>query len=552
MEQFGDDLDTMQIQINIGAYECRICDNNFTSPIQLTVHYIILHGLLPCIHCMKLFENKQLLADHNEKYHTTHNYICPECLMNFPDDEQLFSHIFHIHSMKLCTFCEQPCPIDEYSQHIAMKHNVNEPTAMKIIIASDNQTEFICQLCHDNKPVNRLDKLFSHYLYFHKCILKSLLCCILKYNSIESMKFLGIDDNIHVKCFTCNLPYTWNIPKNYHKIYCQGYSCCTACNICFDSREKFNQHSKECQNLQSTIDFCDSCLLNGSIDESHVQSIHNISTVNKIWTNDSSLLNENNSCNFCTINFASQSVTLNEIIEHFRIVHKFNSIAILRLLKHRKNEIKTEETNDLTESGHQIMNQNNKRIRENIAEILTIDSDNVEYVMSFDTKMVKFLYSSASDYDSSDLEDEAPKSINIFQCDLCNTRFKSKFVYAKHMQETHGFTVNAFEFRCNVCKRKLASQRSLKKHNQNCHHKRTEQHRFKCQFCDFKCNKKGKIRYAFTLNNFKELKLFMLFSVFIIENILVNTLKYHIIHVTQNQLDSIVNIVILLFGPRSN
>lgn len=481
MTNLWDELDTMQIQIGKDSYECQICDKDFTSPIQLTVHCIVLHGLVPCTHCLKLFENVDVLDQHTRTQHACENHICAECSNKFPNQNDLASHITFKHAMRLCELCGLLNPIDDYPQHLSTLHKVTD-NLIQIPLNPVNQNEYRCHLCHDKKSVDRLDKLLLHYLYFHKCSLQSLLLHILNGNDMNSLQSRNMDDDVHTKCSACSLSYTWSMPKIYHKIYCQHFIYCMACTKCFNTQENYDKHMERCDKKPSKIWFCNNCC-HPTIDELHFQTVHNISTAS--WSQETSLLNTKNECNFCAENLNSKAANLNQIIDHFRTLHNFKATAILSYLKPGKIEIKTEK----------IEKQWLKRARENVAEFKAIDEDeNVEYQMHFDTKLVNYVYSSESDYDSSGSDDNVARTYQTYQCDLCDYKSRSKFVYVMHMHKKHGFSVKTPEFRCNVCRKIFTSNNTLRKHNQNFHHKQIEGNRFKCTFCEFGCNGKTKIR----------------------------------------------------------
>lgn len=346
MASFWNEMDTMQIHIDQDAYECQICDNIFTSPIQLTVHCIVLHGLLPCTHCLKLFENEHLLNEHARRNHDDIKHSCTDCaVIEFSNEVNFHAHISHAHSKKHCQLCGLLVLDADYQYHFENLHKVTkELTTIRLIIAADIQNQFHCHLCADNnKTVNRLDKLFFHYLYFHKCSLQSLLRCILRENEVKTLRSMqsNYDDPL-AKCSNCSFDYSCFAPKIYHKIYCQGFVYCASCSNCFDNQEKYEEHIRNC--IQATIEagFCDNCnIKNVSGDELHLKTVHKISKVTQ-RTHISSLLNTQNDCNFCEINLSSDAAKLDELIKHFRTLHQFNATTILGYLKKSNVDIKLE------------------------------------------------------------------------------------------------------------------------------------------------------------------------------------------------------------------
>lgn len=485
MENFTGELDTMQIQINKDAYECCICYNVFTSPVQLTVHCIVLHWLLPCNHCLKLFQSEDLLSDHINLHHSIVEHICTDCSSSFKIQDEFFAHISREHSKISCAYCSRLISHCNYTKHMTDAHKAAANSEIRLTIEPKSENEFICIHCHDEKSMKSLDKLFFHYLYFHKYSLQSLIQCILNDNSMDSLKAPNSDDDVNAKCSKCGLTYTLSTPKIYHQIYCHGFIYCDICKQCFDDQAKFDEHSLQCCDKPKMLSFCDDCInVNGFFDETHVHAVHEIPP-NAKWTKFSSLLNAQNDCNFCGMDLDSEASCLLELLAHYRILHKFNAIAILRYLKPSPIEKKSVETKE----------QGSKRSGQNVTEIRVVDGEDVEYLTSFDTKVVRYVFSSDSDYDSSDAEEaKALRIVTIHQCDLCSSQFKSKYVHAMHMNTMHGFTIKMPESRCNVCSKVFASNRTLKQHNKITHHKQTAENRFKCPFCAFGCNGKGRMR----------------------------------------------------------
>lgn len=460
------ELDTMQIQTNKAAYDCHICDNVFPSPIQLTIHCIVAHRLVPCTHCLKLFENKASVDDHKCTHHSEPTESAQAQLL--PANQ------------KMCELCELCISVDAFQPHRHEMHKINNLTPKRLSIAPDNQNQFHCHLCDNRKSMNGLDKLFSHFIFFHKYSLQSLIRCILNTNGIESIRSIQICDDVtaNCKCTECGIAYTWSIPKIYHKIYCHGHVFCAACTSCFDNQQQHDEHFGRCADQTIKSAFCDNCSSENNAD---IKNLHNIS----------SLLDSQNYCNLCKMNLNTEATNLNDVIEHFHIVHQLNAMTMLRYLKKRQNVQLN--TNHQHRGEHSAV-----RVKDEIeikVEVKKEDEDeNVQYVMDFDAKIIKYIYSSESDYDSNDSSDEQPQNPNSFQCELCNSRTKSKFAHATHMHKKHGFSMKPFRFRCNVCRKNYASNHGLKKHFQNIHHKRNAAKRFVCPFCTFACDGKWKMR----------------------------------------------------------
>lgn len=479
------ELDTMQIQMNQIAYECVICENHFTSPIQLTVHCIVQHAAAPCIHCLKLFPTEQFLSEHIRKYHAVIKHICIDCKSEYCNERDLYFHLIRIHFQKQCQLCNKLVSFDNYQNHMETSHNVtNYTTTIELNLNCD---QFHCHLCIDSRPINRLEKLFTHLLFYHKSSLKSLLQCISNDNEWKSFQSIECNET-RAKCSKCDCIYSWSIPKIFHQIYCQHLIYCRTCNICFENQFKYVEHKLSCTPKITELKFCDNCNIN---DELHLKNVHKISE--NIETNECSLINSKNDCNFCGTNLNTEAKHLNQLIEHFSNLHQLNARAILNCLKNRNDKIELNAIQCSSNKRPAILN--NK-------EILTIvkhdKNANAECHTDFDAKLVKCVYSSVSDFDTSESDNDGNKSKiskSLYRCDFCTNRSKSKFVHAMHMHKRHGFQMKTPEFKCNVCRKTFKSNRCLRKHNQNLHHKvHATEKRFKCPFCEFRCNGKSRMR----------------------------------------------------------
>lgn len=482
------ELDTFHIQINKQTYECLICENDFNSPVQLTIHCIVVHRLLPCPQCLKLLENENALDNHIRTHHNNES----STTVNRSD----------VTNSKACTFCELSLPADQLWQHNQQVHKITEPSGIKQFdLRSGTQFGFQCHLCVDQKSANRLDKHLSHFVYFHKCSLPSLVRCILNNNAIDSIRSVQICDDTaaHLKCTVCGLHYTWSTPKVYHKIYCHGHIYCTACGLCFEKQDGHYDHLEHCQMNSKKTDFCDNCNSgNDTTDQLHIQQVHKYSKTIPL-KNLSSLLNSENYCNLCEMNLKIEATNPNDLIEHFRNFHKISALAILSYLKKRNDAkihsivndycIKVVEPADESKNIRTVEDLKKEPAQENQSHVT-----NSEYIMDFDTKIVRHIYSSESDYDSADSVDETSQPIKTFRCELCRHRSKSKFAHGLHLHKKHGFLLKPFEFRCNACRKNFASRQSLKKHNRKIHHKQGAEKRFSCPFCAFSSNGKSKMR----------------------------------------------------------
>lgn len=496
------EIDTMQIQSNRDAYECRICDDNFTSPIQLTVHCIVGHGLLPCGQCLKLFESKQYLDAHINANHLPMVHICSDCELQLAGEKEFHFHIIRQHFKKECPLCATLVIFDEYQNHLENCHKISNDndTSIRPIIRLNRENRLGCNFCPDNKCLTHLERLFLHLLYFHKCSLKSLIRNIQSDQGIRPLQFIQADNDDNgdtiTKCTECGLAYSLSVPKCFHQIYCKAFIYCANCTNCFNNQTTYDEHKlNEC--IDKTMEFtcCDSCT---PADAQHLKNVHRFSpTIAAQYQTISSLINQQIACNLCNKAFNNETpLQLNMIIEHFSIYHRLNATAILRLLKPRDGNCNTLQST--TESVHKRPASIRNPEILTIAEPSTTSQANAvaQFHSDFDTKIIKYVYSSESDYDSVDSDTPTPSPSNLFhQCEWCDNRTRSKFSHAMHLHQRHGFQIKMAEFRCNICRKFFKSKRYLKQHNQNAHHKRMDNgKRFKCPFCAFRSNGKSKMR----------------------------------------------------------
>lgn len=526
------ELNTMQIQnqIDPDAYKCTICSNKFTSPIQLTVHCIVLHGLLPCMHCLKLFGTEHLLNEHKRQQHDQRTHNCSECCESFPNEKNLCFHMTRKHFKKQCPFCTATIFYDDFQSHMTILHKITNTAAAigaaaaattehinlfeNFCTIADNRKQFHCHLCHDKKCINHLEKLILHFLYFHKLSLPSILRCIFADSRLDFDQMMdgGGDSTDNKlantnKCSICGSTYSWSIPHVFHQIYCHGSVYCANCRNCFEDNQLYDEHLENCHTEElSAIRFCDDndCNIENVI---HLKTVHNFSVNCDFSKIEYSLINMQNDCNFCGEHLSrNRALSLDNLIEHFRLMHKFNANAILRCLNKRNDEVTIADDDKCQISNKRSLEDSS--FERSILVEQELDDSSIGYRMDFASNVIRYVYSSESDYDSLDTDDdddnnEATQSSSttlIHRCEICGNRSRSKYVHVTHMHQKHGFQLKTPEFRCNICEKYLKSAGFLKRHNQKFHHTpignedNNHQKRFKCTFCEFCCNGKSKMR----------------------------------------------------------
>lgn len=476
-------LDTMQINSANHLYECKICEiGNFLSPVQLTTHSIVEHTLRPCTICLKLFGNDVHLNEHLITCHSNSAETCLICSKEFATKNAVSTHTHELHSSESCNLCDSLVSLEKWSHHIYDVHRVNESISVpsrevEKIFCANADNKFACYLCEE---CFAFDRFFSHFLYAHKCSLKSMIRYIFNGSAdpISLLKLMqkGNDSMVcnESKCTECNIEYTLIVPKIFHKIYCHGHVYCPTCECCLNSSNLNHSHT-HINKRNVTADCCRFCdVSNVESISNHYQEIHGISSA---LDSINDLFGFQFECIFCKIDLKSIAIDLRQLVDHFRITHRMSTVAILRLLKMHQIEFGKFVT---TDNGHAMRGPKLKRE----TDLKTIP---------FDPTMVKYIYSSDSDYDSADTNDEIDYRAQR-KCHFCNFSSKSKYTFAEHLRVKHCFSIKTPSFECHVCKKRFNNNRYLRTHNKMVHHKRNAGKRYKCPFCVFTSNAKQKTR----------------------------------------------------------
>lgn len=488
------ELDLTSKQNNDQLYICRICDIHYVSVIELTVHYVAHHDMHPCRKCMKLYACELQAHEHNKSDHSDEHFPCSECSETFLMEKTRNKHVADIHLKELCKFCESAIFHDKYQNHVSEVHRTQASAHSSVdIIRVIGDSEFYCELCTNRY---HLDRLFPHYLYFHKISLRPLFDFIFKDDKIlvtihEFYSMTAASDKNRF-CSICQAKYTMQAPKITHRIYCHGFVYCETCDNIFPSQYQYDKHLKNCSNCStSTIE--ELCKIR-KVENTQKQDDH-YAVIQETQSEETvtHLFNDQFNCSFCAENLSDKAQHLNKLLEHYKITHGFSLLNIIKSLKPCPIEIGASEAQNY---------QNLKRSNDTNANYLEVyengDDPNVNVAVDFDSKQIKLIYSSASDYDSNDSDDEkrcGPKRTTT-KCSLCDFRTISKNIFATHMNQRHGFLPKESNNRCNACRKEFASHATLYRHYKTIHHKPNEnnQKRFQCSFCDFACNKKSRIR----------------------------------------------------------
>lgn len=494
-------LNTIEMSANEQIYECRICENSFSSPIQLTIHYVICHRLLPCIKCLQLFLNRCDLDEHITHQHANDDTNCSQCLLAFVSARSLIDHLYNVHQKKYCQMCSalvKSNAINTFQRHVEQVHKIlrqirsNDPIFSFADMTTDETYE--CLICRQQIQIVRL---FIHTLSFHKFSLGFIFHNLLekRYTShvLRSLENVDRPNDFDAKilCTICKHKFTSHAPKIMHHIYCNGQRVCRRCYNRFDSDEDFDVHVNFCECADTIdLDACKFCADKGIDNQNHLSHVHKIdpaiyseNVVDLYSTQQTSWIVTNYLCNFCGKDLTANIPNIDTLVKHFVIHHKISQNCLLTFLKKSTIKFQCEDAND------------SRRQKVQAIEVANKNNSDGGVIFDFDSKMVKVIYSSATDSDSSEAEENkaTPSVRSAYICTFCPFKTAVKCMLATHLSQKHGFALKPMENRCNACKKVFTTYAYLQRHYKNVHHKGNANN-YKCTFCLFACKGKQKMR----------------------------------------------------------
>lgn len=454
-------VNTMSIKSAEQTYECIVCNRTCLSPIQLTVHYVVAHQLIACETCLLLFSEHDDLVKHDTQIHTENVINCCDNIVS--------TNIQSIckHQMKMCEMCDTM--FDEWNNHYQMVHKLNQiDNPMKLTFDQDS---FMCSIC---THLFKIQQFFIHYLSVHKFSIRFILKNIQQ--NENAINLLRKFDDIAIEyanCNECGEKYDKNVPKIFHRLLCEEYRICKKCYLIFANGNLLADHSKCCK-IDDFIKFCKYCDYNeGEADsiEDHHRVFHEFSssTIDDLFT-----INKNDrNCKFCEFN----NDHINALIIHYLKCHKMREIS---LFLHINNLKDTKLKRFRTES--QVFKE-------------TESIETFEMLTDFDTNSMKIVYSSATDYDSSDTEsiDNSTTKDTIIKCFYCRHRASDRSTMAEHLHASHDFVAKRKEMRCSVCKKNFSNSTNLFRHFKTVHHKINAK-KYQCPFCSYSSKGKWNMR----------------------------------------------------------
>lgn len=493
-------LNTIEMSPNEQIYDCKICNNTFSSPIQSTIHYVTCHRVLPCTKCLLLFLNRSDLDDHLKHQHANDDTNCTQCPMTFALDRSLVDHLHDAHHKKFCQMCSalvKSSAINTLQTHIEQVHKIprqisgNNPIYSFDSLPKDQTFE--CLICQQHF---RITRLFTHSLSFHKWSLGFIFANILekRYSSplLKAIEDADSSEEIYAKtlCAICKYKFTPLAPKIMHRIYCNGLRVCRRCCGQFDDDDEFDAHVSSCDFADSPdLGGCTYCVDGATGDQDHLSQVHCIDkaiysekTVDLYSVQQTSWIATSYLCNFCNDDLSANIPKIDSLIKHFVIHHKLSQNTIFRRMKKSTVNLARDDTKKRKMPFQEI-------------EATNTEINNGGVVFDFDSKMVKVIYSSATDSDSSgaDETENSRSTSPVYVCTFCPFKTAVKCMLATHLDQKHGFIPKIEDNRCNACKKAFTTHANLQRHYKNVHHKGNANH-YKCPFCSISFKGKQKMR----------------------------------------------------------
>ncbi|XP_067015690.2 uncharacterized protein [Anabrus simplex] len=278
-------------------FVCDLCREWFFSREKLVMHLVMNHSMQHCRFCAELFESREMREEHELSVHLP--LECDMCQASLPSQETLSEHYLLGHDVRNCQFCGVLVrPKSYYAVHVRRKHFVApevmvEEGKVRIVRRWDTGANgasawtFTCHLCGKER---KRTETFGHFYSYHRL---SLLCLIqlltgegvifsvqgtpapsssnvqssvtAKGTELGLLSGLGdessnndashnsgtaisSDDSLRRRsstssCTVCTNPFSVQVPKPAHDLFCRGLTLCRYCDRTFTSKSARNAHA---------------------------------------------------------------------------------------------------------------------------------------------------------------------------------------------------------------------------------------------------------------------------------------------------------------------
>lgn len=453
-------LNAMSIGSAEQTYECIVCRNTCLSPIQLTAHYVIVHRLIACETCLFLFSERADLDKHERESHADRRSRSDSGLADGQSE------------CSPCYFCD--LVPDDLTSHLKTVHKTSSISSGNFLNLAFEDDTFHCSLCGDSL---KTQQFFIHFLTTHKLAIKYILTSIQSdENVMEALLKNDETDRDRTNCRSCKQTYSTNAPRIFHQVFCETAAVCRKCCRIFANGLP-TDHSQTCEGKEhSFCEFCDIEEELGRSKEDHYKQVHKIPEI--ILENDPKISSKDEKCLFCDKKLDG----IDEVIRHYL---KFHNLSARSLLRHA--EVPEPSSKKRFRTSSQMYRETESTDLE----------DTLEALDDFDTSCVRVVYSSATDYDSSDSDEPASTTTlgdNSLKCVYCRYKTGIRPLMAEHLHSSHGFATRRDSLRCSSCNKAFSKMVNLTRHFKTVHHRRDA--RYQCPFCSFSSRGKWNTRFV--------------------------------------------------------
>ncbi|KAJ9582355.1 hypothetical protein L9F63_003315, partial [Diploptera punctata] len=295
-------------------FVCEICNDWFFSREKLVIHLVMNHSMQHCHFCSQLFETENVLVEHERQLHLP--LECDTCKLSVPTSGELAEHYEREHDVRTCIYCGVLVkPKSYYEVHVRRKHFVccaealQQEVGERVRIVDKWEVQegnsiwtFVCRLC--GKERKRLET-FGHFFSYHRLSLSCLIQLLtsegivfsvqgtpapgssnvqnssqqqssesatVNTSNVDASQTSGIsassEDSQHhrrstsspsqipSRCTVCTNPYSVQVPKLAHDLFCRHSTRLALCKFCdrtFNS--KTSRASHVAKNVQPNIVF---------------------------------------------------------------------------------------------------------------------------------------------------------------------------------------------------------------------------------------------------------------------------------------------------------
>lgn len=281
-------------------FVCDLCREWFFSREKLVMHLVMNHKMHHCHFCAELFESVEMRDDHEAGTHLP--LECDMCQASLPSADLLSQHYLISHDVRNCQFCGVLVrPKSYYAVHVRRKHFVApdvmvDDSKVRIMRRWDSGTNgssawtFTCHLCGKER---KRTETFGHFYSYHRLSLSCLIQLLASegvafsvqgtpapsssgnVQNLSSSDFplttappAGDDSSNNdasrnsgtsvsgdesqqqqqrcrsnpSSCTVCTNPFSVQVPKPAHDLFCKGLTLCRYCDRTFPTKAARNSH----------------------------------------------------------------------------------------------------------------------------------------------------------------------------------------------------------------------------------------------------------------------------------------------------------------------